>query len=139
MCVVWGWMGVCVKKETTKRGRELPCKKELNPRAGKLRAVQVRKETFKSTLWTHFKAWNKWRWKGYRQKKMLNVLPQLLSFPWVQYNKGLVSQSAKLAKKELLVLWREKAQLWWRNFPYSIHIALWVLKFEFCFLSLGFA
>lgn len=64
MCVVWGWMGVgvdgcmcvCVKKETTKKGRELLCKKELNPRAGKLRAVEVRKETFKSTLCTDFKA-----------------------------------------------------------------------------------
>lgn len=80
----WVWGCVCVKKGATKRGRELPCKKELNPRAGKLRAVQVRKETFKSTLWTDFKAWNKWRWKGYRQRKKLNILPQLLSFPWLQ-------------------------------------------------------
>lgn len=49
-------MCVCVKKETTKKGRELLCKKELNPRAGKVRAVEVRKETFKSTLCTDFKA-----------------------------------------------------------------------------------
>lgn len=53
---VCGWMGVCVKKETTKRGRELLCKKELNPRAGKLRAVEGRKQTFKFTLCTDFKA-----------------------------------------------------------------------------------
>lgn len=56
---VWGWMGVCVyvlKKKQREKGRELLCKKELNPRAGKLRAVEVRKETFKSTLCTDFKA-----------------------------------------------------------------------------------
>lgn len=60
MFVVWGWMGVwvdgcvSVKKETTKR-RELPCKKELNATAGKLRTVEVRKETLKSILYTDFK------------------------------------------------------------------------------------
>lgn len=41
---------VCVKKETTKRGRELPCKRELSPKAGELKAVEVRKKIFKSTL-----------------------------------------------------------------------------------------
>lgn len=61
MCVVWGWMGVwvngcvCVlKKKQQKEGGS--CKKELNPRAGKLRAVEVGKETFKFTLCTDFKA-----------------------------------------------------------------------------------
>lgn len=48
-------MGVCVlKKKQQKEGGS--CKKELNPRAGKLRAVEVGKETFKFTLCTDFKA-----------------------------------------------------------------------------------
>lgn len=46
------WVDGCVSviKETTKRGRELPCNKELNATAGKLRTVEVRKETQIYTL-----------------------------------------------------------------------------------------
>lgn len=38
--------------------------------------------------------------EGLQTKKKLNILPLLLSFPWLQYDKGLVSQSAKLVKKQ---------------------------------------
>jgi len=53
--MVWVWVGVGVLKNSRKRGRELACKKELNPRAGELKAVEVRKRIFQSILCGDFK------------------------------------------------------------------------------------